>query len=364
MGMLDKLRAEVVDIVEWLDQPSNALVWRFPRYHNQIKQGAQLIVRPGQVAVFVHRGRLADVFGPGTYELTTGNLPGLSTLQGWKFGFDSPFKAEVYFVSTRQITDLKWGTPNAIMLRDPQFGPIRLRAFGVYTLKATNPQALLKELVGTEQLYEVDEIQELLRSIITSALADLLGKAELSALDLAANYRAYSDRLRQAVVERVDDEYGLDVPQLYIVNISFPEEVEKALDLCTRMTLIGDMGRYQQYQTAEAIAAAAGNPAGGAAAAGVGLGLGFGLAGRIVQGVGGGPPSPSVAPPMLGPWWYLAANEQTMGPLTGPQLLEAVTAGQITAGTLVWTAGLAGWLPAAQVPALAAQFGPPPPPAR
>jgi hypothetical protein len=184
----------------------------------------------------------------------------------------------------------------------------------------------------------------------------------VSALDLAANYRAYSDRLRRATVERVDDEYGLDIPQLYIVNISFPEEVERALDLRTRMTLIGDMGRYQQYQTAEAITAAAANPAGGGAAEGVGLGLGFGLAGRMMQGVGAGPPGPAAAPPALGPMWYLGANDQAIGPLAWPQILEALASGQITASTLVWTAGFTGWLAAAQVPPLAAHFGPPPPP--
>src|SRR5688572_19338421 len=150
MGLFDKLKGELVDIIEWVDDSNgHTLVWRFPRYQNEIKNGAQLIVRPGQVAVFVHMGKLADVFEPGTHTLATNNLPLLSTLQGWKHGFNSPFKAEVYFVSTRQVTDLKWGTPNPIMLRDADFGPIRLRAFGTYTLRATDPKALLKELVGT-----------------------------------------------------------------------------------------------------------------------------------------------------------------------------------------------------------------------
>ena len=147
MGFLDKLRGELIDVVEWVDDSRHTLVWRFPRYHNQIKYGAQLIVRPGQGAIFVREGRIADVFGPGQYRLETKNLPILSTLEGWKYGFDSPFKAEIYFVSTRQIPDLKWGTPNPVMMRDADFGPIRLRAFGTYTLKATDPRALLQELV-------------------------------------------------------------------------------------------------------------------------------------------------------------------------------------------------------------------------
>ena len=150
MGLFDKLRGELVDIIEWIDDSRTTLAWRFPRYQNEIKNGAQLIVRPGQKAVFVHRGEIADVFEPGHYELKADNLPLLSTIQGWKFGFNSPFRSEVYFVSTRQVTDLKWGTPNPIMLRDADFGPIRLRAFGTYTVKAVDPKALLKELIGTD----------------------------------------------------------------------------------------------------------------------------------------------------------------------------------------------------------------------
>jgi membrane protease subunit (stomatin/prohibitin family) len=193
MGLLDKLRGELVDIIEWIDDDRHTLVWRFPRYQNEIKNGAQLIVRPGQLAIFVHRGQIADVFEPGNYALKTDNLPVLSTLQGWKYGFNSPFRSEVYFVSTRQITDLKWGTPNPIMLRDADFGPIRLRAFGTYVLKATDPKALLKELVGTDGVVEADEVSELMRSIIMTAFADMLGEQKIAALDLAANYREMSE---------------------------------------------------------------------------------------------------------------------------------------------------------------------------
>ncbi|XP_028516940.1 uncharacterized protein LOC114575711, partial [Exaiptasia diaphana] len=171
MGLFDSLRHEVVDIIEWLDHTRDTLVWRFPRYRNEIKNGAQLIVRPGQVAVLVHRGELADVFEPGHHRLTTDNVPILSRLQGWRHGFESPFKSEVYFVNTRQIVDLKWGTPNPIPVRDPEFGPIRLRAFGTYTLRATDPRALLRELVGTDDHFEADEIHELMRGLIHSSLA-------------------------------------------------------------------------------------------------------------------------------------------------------------------------------------------------
>lgn len=364
MGLLDKLRGELVDIVEWLDDTRETIVWRFPRYHNQIKNKAQLIVRPGQVAVFVHRGQLADVFEPGNYRLTTDNLPILATLQGWKHGFDSPFKSEVYFVSTRQVTDLKWGTPNPIMLRDPDFGPIRLRAFGTYTLKAADPEALLRELVGTDAVFETGEINELMRSIISTAFADMLGESEVAALDLAAKYQEFSQQLRKRVIECVDDEYGLDIPQLYIVNISLPEEVEQALDTRTSMSVIGDMGRFQQYQMGQAMTAAAENPGGGGASEGMGLGMGFAMANQMMQGAGRAGAA-AVPPPPPGGVWHITAEGQTQGPFTLAQLAQAIPAGQVTSMTLVWTAGMAAWTPAAQVPQLSGYFGaaPPPPPA-
>lgn len=370
MGLLDKLRGELVDIVEWVDNTNHTLVWRFPRYNNQIKQGAKLIVRPGQVAVFVHQGQLADVFEPGTHDLNTGNLPILSTLAGWKYGFDSPFKSEVYFVSTRQITDLKWGTNNPVMLRDPDFGPLRVRAFGTYTLKAIDPRALLKELVGTDDVFEAEEINELMRANITSAFTDLLGESKIAALDLAANYQELSDKLRGKVKERVDDEYGLDVPQLFIVNISLPEEVEKAMDTRTSMGVIGDLGRFQQFQMGKAMLAAAENPSGGAAAQGMGLGMGMAMAGQMMQATGqavagAGSAPGQVPPPPPGGVWHLAVNGQTQGPFTPAQVAAGIAQGQVTGATLLWSAGFSAWTPAAQVPQFAGQFAsqaPPPPP--
>lgn len=365
MGLLDKLRGELVDIIEWLDHTQDTLVWRFPRYHNQIKNGAELIVRPGQVAVFVHRGELADIFEPGSYELKTDNLPILSTLQGWKYGFDSPFKSEVYFVSTRQITDLKWGTPNPVMLRDPEFGPIRLRAFGTYALKATDPKALLHELVGTDATFEADEINEFLRSLISQSLADMLGTGNIAALDLASQYTEMSEQLRATVVEKVDDEYGLDLPQLFIVNISLPEEVEKALDKRTSMSVIGDMQKFQAYQMGEAMTLAAGNPNAGGAADGMGMGMGFAMASQLMNQNAGAPGVAPPPPPVSA--WHIAVDGQTQGPFNPQQLAQGVSTGQITAETLVWTAGMAGWQAAGTVPQLASLFGatppPPPPPA-
>lgn len=366
MGLFEKLRNELVDIVEWIDDTNHTLVWRFPRYHNQIKNGAQLIVRPGQVAVFVNQGKLADIFEPGTYTLETKNLPVLSTLQGWKYGFDSPFKSEVYFVSTRQITDLKWGTPNPIMLRDADFGPVRLRAFGTYSIKASDPRALINELVGTDGNFEAEEVTELLRSVINTTFADLLGTSKIAALDLAANYRELSEDLRKTVIDRVDDEYGLDVPALFIVNISLPEEVEKALDTRSSMGVIGNMAQYQQYQMGTAMLDAARNPAGGGAADGMGMGMGFAMANQMAQGFGaapaaGAPSAPPPPPPAV--VWHVTENGQTFGPVAQAQLMEMISSGRVIATTLVWSAGMAGWTAAGQVPQLAGLMqGPPPPP--
>lgn len=365
MGLFDKLRGELVDIIEWVDDPRNVLVWRFPRYQNEIKQGAQLIVRPGQLAIFVLNGKMGDVFEPGTHTLNTQNLPILSTLAGWKYGFNSPFKSEVYFVSTRQITDLKWGTPNPIMLRDPEFGPIRLRAFGTYALKAVDPRALLTELVGADGEVGADEVTELLRSIITSAFSDMLAEKQIAALDLAAHYREFSEELRKYVAERVDDEYGLEIPQLIIVNISLPEAVEKALDTRTSMGVLGDMNKFQQYSMGEAIRESATHGGGGE---GLGLGMGVAMAGRMMStpGVGfGGPPmgAPAAPPPL--PAWHVAVNGQTQGPYSPEQVQQGIQAGRITGKTLLWAPQLTGWLAAEQIPDWAPLFQravPPPPP--
>jgi len=364
MALMDKLRAELVDIVEWVDDSDHTLVWRFPRFHNQIKHGAQLIVRPGQSAILVTQGRVADVFEPGQYTLETKNLPILSTLLGWKHGFDSPFKSEVYFVRTTQITDLKWGTPNPVIMRDVDFGPVRVRAFGRYTLKATDPRTLLKELVGTDQNYEADEVSELLRAIINMTFADVVANAGIPVLDLAANYDELSEKLRSAVVERIDDEYGLEVPQLYIVNISLPAEVEKALDARSGMGIIGDMNRFQAYQIGQAIPDAAQNPAGGIAGAGIGLGMGMAMAGPMMQNVGQTATGPAAAPPPppAPVAWHMAENGQSLGPFGMQQLEQAVAQGRLRPTTLMWSAGMEGWTRAGQLPQLETLFQMAPPP--
>lgn len=365
MALMDKLRGELVDIIEWIDDNQHAIVWRFPRFHNQIKNGAQLIVRPGQQAIFVCHGKIADVFAPGHYSLETKNLPLLSTMLGWKHGFDSPFKAEVYFVNTTHITDLKWGTPNPVIMRDPDFGPVRVRAFGSYTLRAIDPVVLLGELVGTDSLYEADEISELLRSIINASFADVVASSGLGVLDLAARYDELSDQLRRAVAEQIDDEYGLEIPQLFIVNVSLPAEVEKALDARSSMGVIGDMQRFQAFQMGQAMPVAAANPAGGIAGAGLGVGMGMAMAGPMMQpgGAGQAPPPAATPPPLApAPAWHVARDGQAAGPYTHQQVVDAIAQGHLRPDTKVWTAGMEAWAPAGSVAQLAPLFGATPPP--
>jgi membrane protease subunit (stomatin/prohibitin family) len=366
MGFMDAFRHELVDIVEWIDDPQHTLVWRFPRYRNEIKHGAKLIVRPGQVAVFVSEGRIADSFEPGTHSLETRNLPILRTILSWPYGFESPFKSEVYFVSTRQITGLKWGTPNPILLRDPDFGPIRLRAFGTYNLRCTDAKVLLEQLVGTDGVYETDEVNELVRSVIVSAFADVVGAANVAALDLASKYQELADQVRQRVASQLGSGYGLDLPALYVVNVSLPEEVEKALDARSSIGVLGDMGRYQQYQMGRAMVEAAQNPAGGGASEGVGLGMGFAMAQQMAsqmaqQGAGaaGVPPPPPGGSPAI---WFLAEQGRSLGPFTATQLAELAAAGRLRRESHLWRAGFTEWRTAAEVPEVGALFGPPPPP--
>src|SRR5947209_8485110 len=231
--------------------------------------GAKLVVREGQAAVFVNEGQLADVFRPGMYSLRTENLPILATLLGWKYGFNSPFKAEVYFIAMRQWTDLKCGTQNPIMLRDPEFGPVRIRAFGTYAMHVSDPATFLKQLVATDPNFETYEITNQLRNAIVSRFADAIGQAKVPVLELAGNY----DRIAKVAQGWISPELaamGLELTAFYIENISLPEEVEQVLDKRTEMGVLGDMNQYTRYQTANAIGDAAKNPGG---IAGVGAGL-------------------------------------------------------------------------------------------
>ncbi|MBP7934681.1 MAG: SPFH domain-containing protein [Phycisphaerae bacterium] len=363
MGLWDKLKGELVDIVEWLDSSHDTMVYRFQRYQNEIKYGAQLIVRESQVAVFVNEGQLADVFLPGTYTLETQNLPILSTLRGWKFGFNSPFKAEVYFVSTRTFTDRKWGTKNPVMLRDPEFGPVRLRAFGTFAVRVKDAGAFIRQIVGTNSRFTVDEIGDQLRDLLISRFADVLGESKLPVLDMASNY----DEMGKFITGRIQpdfERFGLDIVMVLVENVSLPPEVEQALDKRTSMGVIGNMQAYTQFQAANAITDAAKTP-GGLAGAGVGMGMGLAMGGQVAQTLGAGAQAggPAVPPPLPGAVsFYLGLDGKQAGPFDQPGLQAQVAAGRLTAGTLAWKAGMAQWAPAAQIPELAAMLASVPPP--
>jgi membrane protease subunit (stomatin/prohibitin family) len=373
MALWDKLKSQLIDIIEWLDNTQDTMVWRFWRPENQIMNGAKLIVREGQVAAFVNQGQLADVFLPGTYDLHTRNLPIFSKLAGWSHGFESPFKAEVYFVSTRVFTDRKWGTKNPIMLRDPEFGPVRLRAFGSFAVKVKYPPVFLREIVGTNGRFGIDQINDQLRDMATSRFTDVLGSSKIPALDLAGNY----DQLAGYIRERIQPDYaalGMELVKFVVENISLPPEVEAALDKRTSMGVIGNLQAYTQFQAANAIGDAARNPS-GIAGAGVGLGAGVAIGQQFAQAMSAPPPpqaaaapSPAMAasdapPPLPQETKYFAAIDgQQSGPLDLAKLHDAVSQGKLTRETLVWAKGMPQWTAAASVPALASLFDDVPPP--
>jgi membrane protease subunit (stomatin/prohibitin family) len=277
MGILDRLSpsAQFIEVIEWLDQTSNTLVYRFPVKDQEIKNGAQLIVRESQAAVFVSEGQIADQFPPGRYTIDGGNTPILSKLGAWKYGFNSPFKAEVYFVNTKQFTDLKWGTPNPVMMRDADFGMVRLRAFGIYSLRVGDPKAFIKDIAGTNAHFVTEDIEGQLKRTLVSGFSDALAESKIAALDLASNYDELSKFTRDKLSEEFKT-FGLELTKFVVENISLPQEVEAAMDKRTSMGVIGDVGRYTQFQAADAMRDAAQNPSGGAGT-GVGLGAGFAM---------------------------------------------------------------------------------------
>ena len=275
MGILDSIRSQFIEVIEWLDDSGNTMVYRFPVRGQEIKNGAQLTVRESQAAVFVYQGQIADVFTPGLYTVDGGNTPILTKLGAWKYGFNSPFKAEVYFVNTKQFTDLKWGTSNPVMMRDADFGMVRLRAFGIYSMRVVDPSALIKEVAGTNAHFVTEDIEGQLKRSLVSGLTDALGESKIAALDLASNYDELGGFIRTKLNEDFKS-YGLELTKFVIENISLPPEVEAAMDRRTSMGVIGDAGRYAQFQAADAMRDAANNPSGGAGT-GAGLGAGFAI---------------------------------------------------------------------------------------
>lgn len=275
------INSQLIDVIEWTDSSSNTMVYRYESMGKEIMMGAQLTVRESQVAVFVNEGKIADVFQPGRFELSTQNMPVMTALKSWKYGFKSPFQAEVYFVNTKQFLDLKWGTSNPVMMRDTEFGMVRLRAFGIYSFRVQDPVAFLKEVFGTTELMTVEGVEGQVKRTVVSALSDIIAQSKIPALDLAANYDELGQFALQALAPRFVS-LGLKLESFVVENISLPQEVEQAMDKRTSMGVVGDLNKYTQYQAAEAIRDAAQNEGG---AAGMGTGLGAGMAmGQMVQG--------------------------------------------------------------------------------
>ncbi len=374
MSLWDKLTGEFIDVIEWTDDTRDTMVWRFERHGNEIKYGAKLTVREGQAAVFVHEGQLADVFAPGLYMLETNNMPIMTTLQHWDHGFQSPFKSEIYFVNMRRFQDLKWGTKNPIMLRDPEFGPTRLRAFGTYSIRVMDPALFMQEIVGTDGEVTTDEVTFQLRNVLVARFSNALASSGIPVLDLAANTDDLAEFLKARIKAELA-EFGIETPELFVENISLPEAVEEALDKRTSMGVIGDLGKYSQFQAAEAMRAAAENPSGGG---GMGAGLGMGMGMAMANQMGGmmsplgqqqqpvQQPTHAAPPPPPPPerLWHLAVNGHTTGPFGRGDLGRMVTEGTFTRETLVWSQGYAGWTAAGEVNELAQLFtvAPPPPP--
>lgn len=368
------LKGQFIDVIEWLDDSRDTLVYRFERYGNNIMMGAKLTVREGQSAVFIHEGQLADIFGPGLYELETNNMPLMTALRHWDHGFNSPFKSEVYFINTRRFPGLKWGTQNPIMLRDPEFGALRLRAFGSYTIRVTDPAKFMTEIVGTDGEFTEDEISGQIRNIVVQKVSQSLAASGIPALDMAANTQDLSNIVGQAI-EPTLTEYGLSMPELYIENISLPPEVEKVLDQRSSMGIVGDLNKYTQFSAAQAMQTAASSSGDNAMGAGLGMGMGMGMAQTMANAMSGNAPqaagqpaaaAPPPPPPPAATVWHVADNGQTTGPFGEPQLRQMMAQGSFGRDTLVWTAGQDGWKKAGDLPGLASLFAsvpPPPPPA-
>ncbi|MGY4536636.1 membrane protease subunit (stomatin/prohibitin family) [Mucilaginibacter sp. UYNi724] len=367
MGLFSRLLNEFIDVIEWVDNTQDTLVWKFPRNDNAIKMGAKLTVRESQVAVFMNEGRIADVFTPGLYELQTQNMPILTTLNSWKYGFNSPFKADVYFVSTRQFTNQKWGTKNPVMIRDAEFGPVRLRAFGSFNFRVHDAKQFLTEIAATNPQFIVENINEQLRNLIVARGMDAVAQSKISILDLAANY----DEMGQLISDSIQPDFiemGLNLTKLLVENISLPPEVEQVLDKRSEMGIIGNLGAYAQFQAANAIEKSAENSIGGnLGAAGMGLGVGaamMGQVGNVFKPTQFDPNADAAeaAPPIPPAQYHVVKDGKSDGPHTLSDIDKMITANAITKDTMVWKKGMAGWAAAGSVADLTGFFDNEPPP--
>jgi len=295
MGLMDFIKGELIDVIEWTDDSRDTLSYRFPDDDKAIKNGAQLIVRESQTVQFVYLGEFGDTFLPGKHTLTTDNIPVLTKLKSWKYGFNSPFKADVYYVITRLFTGNKWGTSNPIMLRDADFGVVRARAFGTYDFKIVDVKTFLREVAGSDHNFRLDEFADTMRSRIVSIFTDALATAKVPVLDVAARYSELGDALLPLINPAVTSKYGLEIASFIVENVSVPPEVEQAIDKRSSMAAIGNLNDYVKYQMGKGFESGQGG--GGAAGTAAELAVGFGIAQQMMnQGFTGGGATPTVAP--------------------------------------------------------------------
>ena len=287
------IKKQFIDVLQWNEDADGTLAWRYPMEDFEIQYGASLTVRDSQMAVFVNEGKVADVFGPGMYTLTTQTIPVLTNLKNWDKLFESPFKSDVYFFSTRLQLGRKWGTPQPVTLRDKDFGMVRLRAFGMYSYKLADPRRFFTEISGTRAEYTVDELEQQLRNLVVASMSATLGGADVPFLDMAANQVLLAERMREAMTPTFE-RYGLSLDNFAVENISLPEELQKAIDTRISMGMVGDLGKYTQYQVANSVPLAAQNE-GGLAGVGAGLAAGVGM-GQVMMDALRGSQAPAAAP--------------------------------------------------------------------
>ena len=360
-------KAQFLDVIEWLDDSKNTLVYRYPVFNQAIQDGGRFVVREGQAGVFVAEGKISDVFAPGTYELSTRTKAIAGFFESIKYGLNMPYKGDVYFVSTRQYTDQKWGTANPIILRDKDLGVVRLRAFGNFAYRITDPAVFLREIVGTNGWFTTDEINGQLKRKLVSALADTIGESKIPLLDLVAQYMDLGDALRQRLTGWFQENYGITLTDFVVENISVPPEVEKMLDKRSSMAIVGDMNAYTQFQTANAIEQAASRPGGGGAFMEAGLGLAMGgtmgaQMGRAAAAGGTFNPQQGLGPPPVpsteARFHYQGAGGQGE---YGAREIAAFVAKDRAGVHNVWATGWPAWRPWGDVSDITALLPPAPP---
>src|SRR2546422_2505321 len=290
MGLINYLKTQFLEIIQWEDDSRETISFRYPDMDKEIKRGAQLIVRESQVAQFVYLGQFGDGFGPGMHTLSTDNIPILSTLRGWKYGMESPFKADIYFINTRLFTGNKWGTTNPVMMRDPDFGIVRVRAYGTYDFHVVEPKLFLKEVAGTDDHFRIDEFADAMRSRIVSVFSDAIASARVPVLDIASRYQDLGEALLPLINPAMTAKYGIEIPSFVVENVSLPDEVSQAIDKRTSMSAVGNLNDYVKFQMAQGMGKGEGA---GTASAGAQLGAGLAMGQQMAQALGAGQAAPA-----------------------------------------------------------------------